>query len=250
MMHSERITKNRAPAREKTPGARASLKPRTASILNSAERVFGTHGYAGASMRTIAEEAGVAQALLHYHYSTKDNLYAAVFERRSSAITAYRGLRLDALFASETTATIEDVLSILFTPLSDIFHGEDADNLALYVQMVASISLGADERSVRLREEYYDPIAERVIDAMHIVIPGISRQDAVWSYLFAIGARQQAHAMNGRAAKLGASNRSANANANYSQLVCFAAAGIRALVENSVSSTSIGKTKKSTDSQT
>jgi len=118
--------------------------------------------------------------------------------------------------------------------------------------MVASISLGADERSVRLREEYYDPIAERVIDALHIVIPGISRQDAVWSYLFAIGARQQAHAMNGRAAKLGASNRSANANANahYSQLVCFAAAGIRALVENSVSSTSIGKTKKSTDSQT
>jgi AcrR family transcriptional regulator len=220
-----------------------------ASILNAAERVFGTHGYAGASMRTIADEAGVAQALLHYHYSTKDNLYAAVFERRSSAITAYRGSRLDALFARTEAATIEDVLSILFTPLSDIFHGEDADNLALYVQMVASISLGPDERSVRLREEYYDPIAERVIDALHIVIPGISRQDAVWAYLFAIGARQQAHAMNGRAGRLGASSRSSNATSHYSQLICFAAAGIRALVENSASSTLIGKAKKSADSQ-
>ncbi|WP_296185603.1 TetR/AcrR family transcriptional regulator [Pseudomonas sp. UBA1879] len=244
MMHSERITKAKAPSREKTPPARAALEPRTASILNAAERVFGTHGYAGASMRTIADEAGVAQALLHYHYSTKDNLYAAVFERRSSAITTYRGSRLDALFAREETATIEDVLSILFTPLSDIFHGEDAENLALYVQMVASISLGPDERSVRLREAYYDPIAERVIDALHIVIPGISRQDAVWAYLFAIGARQQAHAMNGRAARLGAPSRASSASRHYSQLVCFAAAGIRALVENSASSTSIGKARK------
>lgn len=246
-MQSERSTKKKTPAPLKTPGARVSPEPRTASILNAAERVFGTHGYAGASMRTIADEAGVAQALLHYHYSTKDNLYAAVFERRSCAITTYRGQRLDALFASETTATIEDVLSILFSPLSDIFHGEDADNLALYVQMVASISLGADDRSVRLREEYYDPIAERIIDALHVVIPGISRQDAVWSYLFAIGARQQAHAMNGRAAKLGASNRAASATSHYSQLVCFAAAGIRALIQNSTTSTPMRIAKKAAD---
>lgn len=215
---------------ERAPGTRLS------AILNAAERVFGEHGYAGASMRNIAEEAGVAQALVHYHYATKDKLYEAVFERRSSAINQYRGKLLDALFASERTATVEDVLTIAFTPLSEIFHGEDAVNLALYVQLVASVSLGSDERSRRIRETYYDPIAERIIDALHTVMPGISREHATWAYLFSVGARQQAHALNGRAARLGASARTSNSTAHYEQLVKFAAAGVRALVEHSVES--------------
>jgi len=242
-MNSERATKNESTARGKQSATKASPEPRTAAILNAAERVFGSHGYAGASMRLIADEAGVAQALLHYHYSTKDNLYSAVFERRSSAINMYRGNLLDALFAREGAASIEDVLTIAFTPLSVIFEGEAAENLALYVQMVASISLGSDERSVRLREDFYDPIAERIIDALHTVLPGISRQDAVWAYLFSIGARQQAHALNGRAARLGAPVRSSKSTAHYSQLVRFAAAGIRSLVESAANASASRKPK-------
>ncbi|WP_322101922.1 TetR/AcrR family transcriptional regulator [Paraburkholderia sp. J41] len=203
---------------------------RVSAILNAAERVFGEHGYAGASMRNIAEEAGVAQALVHYHYASKDKLFEAVFERRSSKINQYRGKLLDDLFSSGRSATVEDVLTIAFTPLSKIFHGEDADNLALYVQLVATISLGSDERSRRVREKYYDPIAERVIDALHTVLPGISHEHATWAYLFSVGARQQAHALNGRAARLGAPERTSKSIAHYEQLVRFAAAGVRALV--------------------
>jgi AcrR family transcriptional regulator len=215
--------------------------PREGAILNAAERVFGTYGYAGASMRLIADSAGVAQALLHYHYSNKDTLYEAVFERRSSAINQRRGMLLDELFAGGATATVEDVLTIAFTPLSDIFHGEDAENLALYVQMVAAISLGGDERSRRLREQFYDPIAERFIDALHTVVPGITREHAVWAYLFSVGARQQAHALNGRAVRLGASNRTAKSTAHYTELVRFAAAGIRELVQHGVTAKVVGK---------
>lgn len=211
---------------DRAPGTRLS------AILNAAERVFGERGYAGASMRSIADEAGVAQALVHYHYATKDKLYEAVFDRRSSAINQHRGKLLDDLFASERTATVEDVLTIAFTPLSEIFHGEDAVNLALYVQLVASVSLGSDERSQRIRETYYDPIAERIIDAVHTVVPGIAHEQAVWAYLFAVGARQQAHAINGRAMRLGAQDRAKKSTAHYSDLVRFAAAGIRALVHN------------------
>ncbi len=39
---------------------------------------MGRHGYAATSMREIAAEAGVAQALLHYYYDTKDTLLVAV----------------------------------------------------------------------------------------------------------------------------------------------------------------------------
>ncbi|MEZ2310468.1 TetR/AcrR family transcriptional regulator [Paraburkholderia sp. RCC_158] len=226
---------NGAQEPDRAPGTRLS------AILNAAERVFGEHGYAGASMRNIADEAGVAQALVHYHYATKDKLYEAVFERRSSAINQHRGKLLDDLFASERKATVEDVLTIAFTPLSEIFHGEDAVNLALYVQLVASVSLGSDERSRRIRETYYDPIAERIIDALHTVVPGIAREQAVWAYLFSVGARQQAHALNGRAMRLGAQDREKKSTAHYADLVRFAAAGIRALVRNETALTALSK---------
>ena len=55
-------------------------------ILDAAEEVFASHGYEGASMRAIAKKANVNQALLHYHFQTKDNLYETVVKRRSSAI--------------------------------------------------------------------------------------------------------------------------------------------------------------------
>jgi AcrR family transcriptional regulator len=55
-------------------------------ILDAAERVFALCGFEGASMRQIATEAGVAQALLHYHFGTKEKLFHAMFARRSEAI--------------------------------------------------------------------------------------------------------------------------------------------------------------------
>ncbi|NBI50436.1 hypothetical protein BCC1697_004708 [Burkholderia gladioli] len=208
---------------EPAPGSRQS------TILDAAERVFGILAYAGASMRLIADEAGVAQALLHYHYSTKDALYEAVFARRSCAINRYREQKLDALLGAPTSASLEDVLSIIFTPLSEIFRDEDPGTLVPYLQMLSAVSLGSDARSRSLHEQFYDPIAARFIDALHVVMPGLPHELAVWAYLFSVGARQQAQAMNGRAARLGAAERAAASSSHYEQLVRFAASGIRSL---------------------
>ena len=66
-------------------------------ILDAAEEVFASHGYEGATMRAIAKKADVNQALLHYHFQTKDNLYETVVKRRSTAINRYRLELLDQL---------------------------------------------------------------------------------------------------------------------------------------------------------
>lgn len=219
---------------------------KTSAILNAAERIFGKYGYAGASMREISTEAGVAQALLHYHYGSKENLYTAVFERRSTAINIHRNALLDQLFVVNPSANVEDVLTIAFTPLSAIFHGEDAENLAPYLQMVSAITLGNDALSKHIREQFYDPIARRIIDTLHKVVPGLSHDHAVWAYLFSVGARQQAHLLNERAGCLGASPHFAESKAHYSQLVRFAAAGIRALVQSQVDDDVLPKKRGST----
>jgi len=45
-------------------------------ILKEAERVFGALGFDGASMRQVAEAAGVPPALVSYHFGSKEGFIA------------------------------------------------------------------------------------------------------------------------------------------------------------------------------
>jgi AcrR family transcriptional regulator len=49
-------------------------------VLAAALTVFADRGYAGASMRLIAERAGVGQPLVVYHFPTKEALWVATVE--------------------------------------------------------------------------------------------------------------------------------------------------------------------------
>jgi AcrR family transcriptional regulator len=50
------------------------------AILAAARRAFGSVGFGGATIRGIAREAGVAAALVHHYFGTKDQLFAASLE--------------------------------------------------------------------------------------------------------------------------------------------------------------------------
>lgn len=192
-------------------------------ILDAAERVFGRYGFVGASMRLIADEATVTQAALYYHFQDKEDLYDEVFKRHSSEIQTRRSVGLEALRANESF-TLEDLLEVFFTPP---FEDEPEENQNSYLQLVASVGISADLRSKSLMAKYYDPIASRFVAMMMTAVPGLTQERAVWSYLFAVGARMQAHARNDRAQRLIGDAKEGEGVSPYSMLVSFVAAGIR-----------------------
>jgi AcrR family transcriptional regulator len=59
-------------------------------ILAEAEPIFGAHGFDGASMRQLANAAGVPVALVSYHFGSKEGLYRAVFEHRVPTVVEQR----------------------------------------------------------------------------------------------------------------------------------------------------------------
>ena len=67
-------------AERKTPGS-------IDRIVDAATRAFAERGYDGASIKVIADKAGVSRALLHYHFGSKDALITRVFERMSAGVT-------------------------------------------------------------------------------------------------------------------------------------------------------------------
>ncbi len=61
--------------------SRAEQKAATRrSILDAAIEVFAEHGFEGATMREVAERAGVKQPLIVYHFDSKDLLWQAAVD--------------------------------------------------------------------------------------------------------------------------------------------------------------------------
>lgn len=54
------------------------------AILDATERVLRVKGYATATSRTVAEEAGIRQGLVYYYFKTMDELLLATFKRRTA----------------------------------------------------------------------------------------------------------------------------------------------------------------------
>ncbi|MCW2614358.1 MAG: transcriptional regulator, TetR family [Frankiales bacterium] len=74
-------------------------------ILDTALALFAEHGYAGTSIRDIADELGVTKAAVHYHFAAKEQIvlallepmlaqFAEVVERQAQAPTGPRDLLL------------------------------------------------------------------------------------------------------------------------------------------------------------
>jgi AcrR family transcriptional regulator len=67
-----------------TASKRSSGRPKTPltreEILQIAQLAFAERGYAGASMRDIAERAGIRKSSLFHHFESKGSLHAAVFD--------------------------------------------------------------------------------------------------------------------------------------------------------------------------
>lgn len=67
-------------SRERPDRSTSTLLQRKTAILQSATDHFGRYGFRGASLRDIAQDAGVSLTLLNHHFGSKGALLAAVIE--------------------------------------------------------------------------------------------------------------------------------------------------------------------------
>ena len=61
---------------------RMSREERRRQLIRVAVRFFSEFGFQGASTKSIAEAAGVTEAIIYRHFSTKEQLYSAILEHK------------------------------------------------------------------------------------------------------------------------------------------------------------------------
>lgn len=177
------------------PDDSASTDSATEKILAAAEVVFAQKGFDGTGMKAIAERAGVSQGLLHYHFGTKDRLYAEVIRHRSGLINARR---LDLLGRVDFTrpGALAHVIEALVRPPLGPEGGDRA-----YARIFSGLVVGR-ERDQALVRECYDPMAVQFVAALRRACPELGAEGAGLGYAFTLGVLISVIARDGRPERL------------------------------------------------
>jgi TetR/AcrR family transcriptional regulator len=115
---------------------RSDIEPR---IVHAARRRFLREGVDGASLRTIAKDAGTSIGMVYYYYPKKDDLFFAVVEE------TYRKLLVDMTRALEPDAPVEERIRRLYARIGAVSDAELAT-----VQLIAREVLVSSARLRRL----------------------------------------------------------------------------------------------------
>ena len=125
------------------------------ALLDAAERAFGKHGYAGATLERIAQEASVSRVTLHRHKVTREALLEALAER---ATEDYRR----ALWGPMTgVGSAAQRLRSAFEALCDVAEEHMVLLLAVRAQTDRVFHESADEATLT-RTVYTEPL-ERLL---------------------------------------------------------------------------------------
>ena len=199
------------------------------NILQAAESLFAECGFKGCSLRNVADSAGVNQGMIHYFFRSKEALFEAAYLRCGTPMVEER-LRL--LDEEESAAKGKPVL---VERLVEIFLGP-AFRLAMsgasgraFLRMQAHLQLDGTKFGEELRRLLYDESSRRFVDAFERSLPGLSREDVAWRFVFMLGTYQYALADTGRIEAISEGHCSGHDFAeSLRQVVPFLAAAMRA----------------------
>ena len=130
-------------------------------VLDAAAKIFRDYGYAGTTMRAIANEADLKAGSIYYHFKSKDDLIAAVLETGMHAVTE----RVEgALAALPDTATgRERIEAAIRAHLSTII---DVGNYTLATRRVfGQVPEAIRAKNMRMRDAYGSMWQKILVDA-------------------------------------------------------------------------------------
>ncbi|MFV0243574.1 MAG: TetR/AcrR family transcriptional regulator [Qingshengfaniella sp.] len=211
--------------KRKGPGRPGGQKNLSDDILDIAELLFADLGYAGTSMRQVAERVGANPALINYYFSNKENLFRAVFLRRAAKISDERMHRLR-LLQTAGTYGLEDLVRAFLEP-SEVLR-RDIQGRA-FLRLHARMHMEPEEIAFDLRRQVYQDSTVAFAHAFASLLPGQPLKTVYHKVSLMIGAYLYAFSDTNRMNELTADLEDPGPSDHYlDDIVGFIAAGMRA----------------------
>src|SRR6266536_3801510 len=150
-------------------------------ILDVAEELFGEQGLDRVSIRDITRNAKVNLAAINYHFGSKEDLIAAVFERRVVPVNEARLAALDAVekSAGKKIPKLEAILEAFIRPAVQSSLKASKGGTAFSKLFGRCLSEPSPEVEELLKKQF-EPLAQRMHAALKGALPHLSRSDIFW----------------------------------------------------------------------
>ncbi len=160
-------------------------------ILDSAERLFASGGYAATSLRSIMAEAGVNVAAIHYYFRSKESLLEAVLTRR---VEPANRERLQALEYYEEQVgdgplDVERVLEAFLAPTFQM-AADPGQGGYTFVRLLGRLQAESDLLP-RMVFGLFGPVLLRFAAALARALPALPQQELFFRARLAMGATAQ-----------------------------------------------------------
>ena len=158
-------------------------------ILDVAEELFGERGLDRVSIRDITRKAKVNLAAINYHFGSKEDLIAAVFERRVVPVNEARLAALDMVekSAGKRIPKLEAILAAFIRPALQSSLNASKGGTAFSKLFGRCLSEPSPEVEVLLKRQFA-PLVERMEAALKKALPHLSRSEIYWRMKFTYGA--------------------------------------------------------------
>jgi AcrR family transcriptional regulator len=157
-------------------------------ILDVAEELFGEHGFDRVSIRDITKKARVNLAAINYHFGSKEDLIASIFERRVVPVNDARLAALEAVQRSaKKNPRLEDILEAFIRPTIQCSFGTPQGGKAFSKLFGRCLSEPSPKIEALLKRQF-EPLVERLDAALMKALPRRSRSEIFWCMKFTFGA--------------------------------------------------------------
>ena len=122
------------------------------AVLDAAQRLINQYGYAGFSMRDLAQESGLAKATLYHHFTDKREIFVQVLQRDLTIV------RDRLATAAATPGDLPDRLRAVTIAFFDLAHERGTVLLSTLRQ-----AAGMEQEFCRLIRNYRDELNRPII---------------------------------------------------------------------------------------
>lgn len=198
-------------------------------ILDAAEYLFAQKHYGAATLKEIAQEAGVNVNQIVYHFGQKDSIVRDVILRRAGVLTNERLRLLDdySRIVGPDSVEIEPLVRAFAEPYFQRLQSNDP-GWRNYAQFIGRVVW--DGKLTDIFAEAFNEAAEQYILAFRRALPSLTYEDSVRAFQFLLAVIYGSTTNDRRINALAQNDRLATDYAGYhNALIPFVAAGIERL---------------------
>jgi AcrR family transcriptional regulator len=158
-------------------------------ILDAAEKLFATKGFAATSLRTIIREAGVNIAAIHYHFGSREGLIEAVLMRRAAPVNQGRMELLEELETKYGRGKIplEKVIEGFIAPAIRLHFDKDSEG-SMFPRLMSRARIEASPEIHAMFAKIFGQVFMRYNKALAGALPHLSPTEIMWRSHFMVGA--------------------------------------------------------------